>query len=556
MTVTPSGGLPTWFEQGPGPVLGTGSIVSGAPAGKSPVAGAVNVLAADPSDKSILYAGTVNGGIWKTINADSTTGPNWTALTDEYPSLSIGALAFDPADSGHHTLWAGVGRRSSMTSTGRETTLAGLMRTTNDGADWEFVAPGMFLNKEISSIVAVKPAATPGQQVIVVGASGGVFRSTDGGTSWAAVSGSAGATSLPTVAPDDIVAGAGANLYASFAKKGVFRSTDGGATWSLANGNLPAGAAAKGTRIRLSVHVGALSEVLYAGFAASPIGRDGKPDPARAHLDTVYRSPDGGAHWASMNHPSTVEAGHTVGLHSLEQADTHLSIAADPANPNVVYVGGDTGDDPPYVGRIFRGVVSGGATTWTLVVKGGANNTAPHSDSRNLVFDPTDPTRLLECDDGGVFVLQSPSLASRSWGSLNGNLGPSEITFAAYDPVRHAIVAGFQDNGTAAQTVLFDNFTWNELGKGDGGIPQTGASDENADGVADAVYYANSQYIQFMTRTVVNGSNGAILSSGRVPQAVSGVTDRAGNPRTSPPSRTACPAAAPFSSTTATRPTC
>ena len=58
-----------------------------------PVAGAVEALAPHPTDKIVLYAGTVNGGVWKTTDAYD-RDPVWVPLTDQYPSLSIGALAF------------------------------------------------------------------------------------------------------------------------------------------------------------------------------------------------------------------------------------------------------------------------------------------------------------------------------------------------------------------------------------------------------------------------------------------------------------------------------
>src|SRR6185369_2666530 len=96
--------LSNWEEQGPGPVLGTGSLINGS---SSPIAGAVNVIAPDPGNADIMYVGTVNGGIWRTSNATNASGPTWTPLTDQYPSLSIGALTYDPSDAQHHTLWAG-----------------------------------------------------------------------------------------------------------------------------------------------------------------------------------------------------------------------------------------------------------------------------------------------------------------------------------------------------------------------------------------------------------------------------------------------------------------
>jgi hypothetical protein len=67
----------TWIEQGPGPILGGGNVeIAG-----GPEAGAVQALAVDPTNANIVYAGTVNGGVWKTTNATA-ANPTWVPLTD------------------------------------------------------------------------------------------------------------------------------------------------------------------------------------------------------------------------------------------------------------------------------------------------------------------------------------------------------------------------------------------------------------------------------------------------------------------------------------------
>src|SRR6516164_8510846 len=81
--------LAAWVEQGPGPLFN--GDVEGMEADHNPVTGAVEVLAPDPTNPDILYAGTANGGIWKTNNATSTS-PTWIPLTDHLPSLSISDL--------------------------------------------------------------------------------------------------------------------------------------------------------------------------------------------------------------------------------------------------------------------------------------------------------------------------------------------------------------------------------------------------------------------------------------------------------------------------------
>ena len=102
-------------------------------AGPNPVCGAVSRLAPHPTNASILYAGAVNGGVWRTTNATA-VAPTWTPLTDQLASPSIGALEFDPTDASNQTLVAGIGRLSSFGGVGGA--LTGIQRTTDGGNSW------------------------------------------------------------------------------------------------------------------------------------------------------------------------------------------------------------------------------------------------------------------------------------------------------------------------------------------------------------------------------------------------------------------------------------
>ena len=92
-----------WQEQGPGYIeTFTKSNIENVP-GNNPAAGAVHSLAPHPSNPDIIYAGSVNGGVWKTTNATSGS-PSWTPLTDKFESTCIGDIEFDPTDGSNQTL--------------------------------------------------------------------------------------------------------------------------------------------------------------------------------------------------------------------------------------------------------------------------------------------------------------------------------------------------------------------------------------------------------------------------------------------------------------------
>ena len=135
------------------------------------------------------------------------------------------------------------------------------------------------------------------------------------------------------------------------------------------------------------------------------------------------------------------------GLHPGGQGNTHFSIVIDPNNSFVVYVGGaaqptsttvDRNGDGSitnavvrgfpeifnqaglnnFVGRIFRGdAKKATGTQWEQVVGSGAAGTAPHADSRWMIFDKNG--NLWESDDGGVYFLNNPNNSvgkgARAW---------------------------------------------------------------------------------------------------------------------------------------------
>jgi len=150
----------TWIEQGPGPIL-NGGFTEGIPG--QPEAGAVQALAVDPSNANIVYAGTVNGGVWKTTNATA-ANPTWISITDQQlPALSISSLAISPVDP--NTLFAGTGSISSLSFDG--STGFGVARSTDGGATWNVLAADTFAGQRIFKVV---PTTLDGGNVVLADA--------------------------------------------------------------------------------------------------------------------------------------------------------------------------------------------------------------------------------------------------------------------------------------------------------------------------------------------------------------------------------------------------
>ncbi|HEY7182280.1 MAG TPA: hypothetical protein VIC84_12715, partial [Blastocatellia bacterium] len=293
-----------WIAQGPGPTR-NGQVENISP--NNEVVGAIQTLAPHPTDSSILYVGAVNGGIWRTRNATAAS-PNWTPLTDNFPSLSIGGLEFDPTDATHQTLVAGIGRFSSFSRVGGP--LTGLLRTTDGGDNWAQISHPLLFNQNISGVAA------RGAALLASSTGGGLFRSVDGGINWALVSGGNGLTAggIFDLAADP------SNLdrfYVAVQRIGIFGSADGGATWAnissgdptlngvitnAQNNNARMSVASNG---RLYIMVVVNGRAQYIGFTDNPTA--------------------GNAAWTAMDLPRTRESnGDIEGLHPGGQGSIHL----------------------------------------------------------------------------------------------------------------------------------------------------------------------------------------------------------------------------------------
>lgn len=456
----------TWVAQAPGP--NTRGQVENIDEGE--VVGAIKAVAVHPTNADIVYVGAVNGGIWRTANGMA-PHPTWQAQIDAQQSLSIGALEFDPTDAAAQTLVAGTGRFSSMGNEGG--VRSGLLRTTDGGAHWTPISGGGALSDLNISGVAPRGATI----VIAVneaanGARRGIWRSTNTGATWTQISGGAG-TGLPAGSSADLASDPTNlnRLFTNGGARGLFRSMDSGATWTKVSNAAMDTLVARAGNVKISV--GRANNV----YVAIVVGGE---------LAGVFRSGDGGTNWSPMDLPSNAEGG----IHPGGQGGTHLSIAADRDNNQLVYIGGDRQETGAanfptpnsigardYSGRLFRGDASMPAgRQWvhlthsrTLGAAGGgtAHNSAPHADSRDMAMAANG--MLVETDDGGIYRRTSPQNNTGDWFSMNGNIQATEFHAIAWDANSNVVIGGSQDTGTPEQRLTSD-VRWRSVSTGDGGV--------------------------------------------------------------------------------------
>ena len=228
------------------------------------VIGRVSSIAVDPNDPKHLLLGAAGGGIWESAD----TGATWPPRTDQMPSLAIGAIAFDPTNP--KRVYAGSGEGNFYANLG-----AGVYKSTDGGTTWTVSASAPFVGVGFYDLVVDPQTPT----VLYAATTNGFYKSTNSGVSWSLKR--AGRCWDISVHP---TAGS-VEILAAFAD-GLFVSTNGGNTFAAVA--LPAGPA--GSLARLAV-----DRVTTAPTVAYAFGAKG----AAAHL---WRR--AGAIWTKITTPA------------------------------------------------------------------------------------------------------------------------------------------------------------------------------------------------------------------------------------------------------------
>jgi len=383
--------------------------------------GRVTAVAGVRGQRSTHYFGGTGGGVWKTADG----GTTWEPVSDkDFRTGSVGAVAVSESDP--NVVWAGMGEAPIR---GNVSHGDGVWRSLDAGRSWKNV--GLSATQQISAI-RVHPKDPDVAWVAAQGKAWGpseergVYRTKDGGKSWARVlfvDANTGASDLALDPTNPRVLYAGMwqvarrpwELVSGGPGSGLFRSDDGGDTWTKLTKGLPEGTWGK---------VGVAPSGARPGRVWALV---------EAEKGGLFRSDDWGESWTRVNEENNLR----------QRAWYYTEVFADPKSAETVYVQNV---------QFWRSVDGG---------KSFSRVPTPHGDNHDLWIDPDDPLHLVEGNDGGAAVTYD---GGRSWSSVENQPTGQFYRVAVDDRFPYRVYGAQQDNTTVA---IASRSRGGEIGRGE-----------------------------------------------------------------------------------------
>ena len=371
-------------------------------------------------DTQTYFMGTTGGGLWKTEDA----GQRWANVSDGFfKTGSVGAVAVSESDP--NVIYVGMGEhapRGVMTSHGD-----GVYKSTDSGKTWQHL--GLAETQHIARIV-IHPK---NPEVVFVAAQGalhgpspqrGIFKSTDGGKTWARVlfvNELTGCSELSIDFSNPQV------LYATMWEhqrkpwkvisggqgSGVYKSTDAGETWKKIEEGLPE----KKGKMAITVSRSNPNKVYALVEGDSQEEKGG-----------LFVSSDGGKNWSVRSKDHRL----------IQRAWYYTEVFVDPLDEQTVYV----------LSAPALRSIDGGKSWQTL--------SGTHGDYHDLWINPSDSRNMVIANDGGAAISFN---YGKSW-SRQDNMPTAQFYRVNVDnQFPYRIYGGQQDNSSVVISSL-------ELGSG------------------------------------------------------------------------------------------
>jgi photosystem II stability/assembly factor-like uncharacterized protein len=358
-------------------------------------------------DMTTYYMGTTGGGVWKTEDAGNT----WHNISDGYFTTgSVGAIAVSESDP--NVVYVGMGEhavRGVMTHHGD-----GMYKSTDAGKTWKKI--GLELTQHIARIV-IHPK---NPDVVYVAAQGplygkskerGIFKSTDGGTTWKKILYSDEQTggvelSMDMSNPDVLYAAMWEHgrlpwkVISGGSGSGLYKTMDGGVTWNKIHNGLPAELG------KLAVAVSRSNPEKVYALIESDSDRE---------LGGLFVSGNAGKSWTRVSRDHQL----------VQRAWYYIEVFVDPKDEHTVYV---------LSAPALRSI--DGGRTWE-------NIDGAHGDYHDLWINPDNPRNMVMADDGGASITFN---FGETW-STQSNMPTAQLyRINADNRFPYHIYAGQQDN--------------------------------------------------------------------------------------------------------------
>tara|TARA_B110000967_G_scaffold187640_1_gene209732 strand:- start:1621 stop:4830 length:3210 start_codon:yes stop_codon:yes gene_type:complete len=408
--------------------------------GPGGMSGRVTSIDVVHSNPDIMYVGTASGGVWKSTSG----GVKWVPIFEKEATASIGAVAIQ--QSNPSVIWVGTGEGNPRNSLNGG---YGIYKSLDGGKNW--ILMGLEKTRHIHRVI-IDPTNPNTVYAAAIGSpwgvhpERGVYKTTDGGKTWAKIlytnqkSGAADLVMDPQN-PNKLIAamwehkrdpwffssgGEGSGLYSTY---------DGGDTWKkiTSDDGLPEG------------NLGRI------GIAIAP----SKPDIVYALIEAkknaLYKSTDGGVNWKMVSDKMD-----EIGNRPFYYADIYV----DSQNENRLF-------------SIFTyvNVSQDGGKSFTQLMPAYGVDNGIHPDHHAWWIHPTNGNFMIDGNDGGMNITKD---GGESWRFI-GNLPVAQFYHINIDnEFPYNVYGGMQDNGSwrgpsyvwRAQGIR--NSYWQEISFGDG----------------------------------------------------------------------------------------
>ena len=436
------------------------------------VGGRTRALAVDVSNENVILAGGVSGGIWRSSDG----GQSWYKTTSPDQMQNVTCIAQDTRPGHTNIFYYGTGELyfNNDVLVNAPYRGNGIYKSTDDGMSW-FPLPSTQVNSPqsfVSNFQYVWRIATDHsnstQDVLYAATFGGIYKSTNGGTTWNLVLGDSSKGCSFT----DIKVTSTGVAYATLSNDagthaGIWRSTTGdqGTFVNIT----PAGWPTVYDRIVLDAAPSDENEVYF--LAETP--------GAGKVLQTEAGDTDGYSLWKYTygtqspweDRSSNLPAFGGLNGNFDAQYSYDLLIRVKPDNPNFVIIGGT---------NLYRSTDGFATPIDTSDWIGGYalsnnNDVYPnqHPDEHTLVFLPSNPNGVISGNDGGISECSDVTASSVAWTNLDNGYITSQFYSVAIDEAAsgdNVVIGGMQDNSDYFFNSTNGMAPWVDLTGGDGCI--------------------------------------------------------------------------------------